>query len=89
MEFCFLPLIPVCLWSCVSAFAAEHFRNILFPVSDAAENSIDHFYGAGHGSMWRISVCASGAVWRETSMAGHADYRVRSRNLYDFVYGKK
>ena len=77
------------LWPCVSAFAAEYFRNLLFPVCDAAENSIDHFYGAGHGSMWRISVRASGAVWREISMVGYADYRVGSRKLYYFVYGKK
>ena len=30
------------LWPCVSAFAAEYFCNLLFPVCDAAENSIDH-----------------------------------------------
>ncbi len=77
------------LWSCVSAFAAEHFRNLLFPVCDAAENGIDHFYDTRHGSMWCIGVRTSGAVWRETSMVGYADYRVRSRNIYNFVYGKK
>lgn len=59
------------------------------PVCDAGENSIDHFYGTRDGSMWCISVRASGAVWRETSMVGHAGYRACSRNLYYFVYGKK
>ena len=39
--------------------------------------------------MWCISVCTSGAVWREASMVGYADYRVRSCKLYYFVYGKK
>ena len=34
------------LWPCVSAFAAEYFRNLLFPVCDAAENGVNHFYGA-------------------------------------------
>ena len=77
------------LWPCVSAFAAEYFRNLLFPVCDAAENGVNHFYGAGHGSMWRISVRASGAVWCETSMVGYAGYRVGSRKLYNFVYDKK
>ena len=62
------------LWPCVSAFAAEYFCNLLFPVCDAAENSIDHFYGTRHGSMRCISVRASGAVWRETSMVGYAGY---------------
>ena len=77
------------LWPCVSAFAAEYFRNLLFPVCDVAENSIDHFYGTGHGFMRCISVCASGDVWRETSMVGHADYRAGSCSLYYFVYDKK
>lgn len=51
------------LWSCVSAFTAEHFRNLLFSVCDATENSIDCFYGTRYSSVRYTCVRTSSVIW--------------------------